>query len=178
MKPPHGSAPDDGVDGDGPDAGPLPSPELLAEYERVLPGATEQILRMTAAQAAHRRALEATLVARSEAYARRGQELALVLLSLVAASALLLGLSGGARSTAFAGILTAIVSFTASVLAAFRRRSAEGGGESRQAGQTVYPPRLARMAIATAAGRAAVRASLSQVSEPSASSVRGTENSS
>jgi uncharacterized membrane protein len=43
-------------------AGPLPDPDMLAGYERVLPGAAERIFAMAERQAEHRQALERTVV--------------------------------------------------------------------------------------------------------------------
>ena len=43
-------------------AGPLPSPEMLAQYDAVVPGAAERILVMAERQADHRMSLEAQTV--------------------------------------------------------------------------------------------------------------------
>lgn len=43
-------------------SGPLPSPEILAGYERILPGAAERILSMAEAQAKHRQSMETIIV--------------------------------------------------------------------------------------------------------------------
>ena len=42
--------------------GPLPHPEILAQYEEVLPGAAERIFTNAESQSAHRRKVEMTLV--------------------------------------------------------------------------------------------------------------------
>ena len=42
--------------------GPLPHPESLQEYERIVPGAAERIIRMAETQAEHRQFLEKTVV--------------------------------------------------------------------------------------------------------------------
>lgn len=44
--------------------GPLPPPEMLAQYEDVFPGAAEWIFEQAAAQGNHRRKMEAKLVGR------------------------------------------------------------------------------------------------------------------
>lgn len=41
-------------------SGPLPPPEILAEYEKVIPGFAERLLSMTEENAKHRRATEST----------------------------------------------------------------------------------------------------------------------
>lgn len=43
-------------------SGPLPHPALLDQFERIVPGAAERIIRMAEEQAAHRRGLEKTAV--------------------------------------------------------------------------------------------------------------------
>jgi uncharacterized membrane protein len=47
-------------------AGPLPPPDLLADYERALPGLAERIVAMAENEGRHRRSLEARLVRLSE----------------------------------------------------------------------------------------------------------------
>jgi len=43
-------------------SGPLPPPEILSGYDKVLPGAAERILKMAEDQASHRRELERQIV--------------------------------------------------------------------------------------------------------------------
>jgi len=43
-------------------AGPLPAPEVIAQYEAVLPGAAERIIAMAEAQAEHRMRLERSVI--------------------------------------------------------------------------------------------------------------------
>ena len=43
-------------------SGPLPPPEILRQFEEVLPGSAERIFTQFEAQSAHRRSLEATVV--------------------------------------------------------------------------------------------------------------------
>lgn len=43
-------------------SGPLPPPELLAEYERLFPGAAERMMRQVELQSAHRREIEHLVV--------------------------------------------------------------------------------------------------------------------
>jgi uncharacterized membrane protein len=47
--------------------GPLPPPELLEHYEKVLPGGAERIFRMAENEQEHRHALEKTLPKRASA---------------------------------------------------------------------------------------------------------------
>ena len=43
-------------------SGPIPQPEVLRDYEHVLPGLAERIVRWTEDEASHRRAVERSLV--------------------------------------------------------------------------------------------------------------------
>ena len=43
-------------------SGPLPPPEILAQYEQILPGAADRLFMMAERQAAHRMELETTVV--------------------------------------------------------------------------------------------------------------------
>jgi uncharacterized membrane protein len=52
--------------------GPLPPPALLRDYDDACPGSAERILKMAEAQAAHRQALEKTLVGAGVEEMRKG----------------------------------------------------------------------------------------------------------
>ena len=47
-------------------AGPIPPPQILAEYDRISPGAAGKIIDMAVSQAAHRQGLETTVVTGSD----------------------------------------------------------------------------------------------------------------
>lgn len=53
-------------------AGPLPEPATLQEYEKVVPGSAERIIRMAENQAEHRQFLEKTVVMGDTTRANRG----------------------------------------------------------------------------------------------------------
>jgi len=57
-------------------AGPLPPPEMLAEYNRITPGAAERILKMAEMQQVHRHSLEISVVRRNLEAQIRGQFMA------------------------------------------------------------------------------------------------------
>ncbi len=46
-------------------AGPLPPPDMLAAYDRVVPGAAERILKMAEEQSRHRQAIEEKVISAS-----------------------------------------------------------------------------------------------------------------
>ena len=94
--------------------GPLPPPEELARYEAALAGCAERTVSMAEEQAAHRRAIEARMIAEKLAAERRGQVFAfiLVLVSMLVGGALI------AFDKDISG-LTAILGALASVVAIF-----------------------------------------------------------
>jgi uncharacterized membrane protein len=53
-------------------SGPLPPPAILAQYDSVVPGAAERILKMAEEQSKHRRDLESQVIAADIANARKG----------------------------------------------------------------------------------------------------------
>src|SRR5690349_10580998 len=64
--------------------GPLPPPEALAQYERVLPGAADRIMTMAEKQADHRQKLERRVVGSNTFNERLGMILAfIVVISLM-----------------------------------------------------------------------------------------------
>lgn len=57
-------------------SGPLPHPQILAQYELALPGSADRIIRMAEENGRHRRQMEELVVSKSFAEARVGQALA------------------------------------------------------------------------------------------------------
>lgn len=53
-------------------SGPLPVPAHLAQYEEILPGAAERILKMAEEQSIHRRALESKVINSGVADSKKG----------------------------------------------------------------------------------------------------------
>lgn len=53
--------------------GPLPHPEILKEYENILPGAAERILMMAEKQQKHRMSMEETIVKSQTTQSKNGQ---------------------------------------------------------------------------------------------------------
>lgn len=60
-------------------SGPMPHPDDLDAYERILPGAADRILTMAEKQTAHRQRLEEIAVTGNEDRARRGQRYGLII---------------------------------------------------------------------------------------------------
>jgi len=59
--------------------GPLPHPEILAGYDRVLPGAADRIIAMAESNQRHRQTLEATVIPAGVRSERLGQVLGFIL---------------------------------------------------------------------------------------------------
>lgn len=59
-------------------SGPLPTPDNLAKYEAVCPGAASRIITMAEAQSEHRRSLEAIAVPKTFEAQARGQRNGLI----------------------------------------------------------------------------------------------------
>ena len=59
--------------------GPLPPPEILEGYNKVLPGGAERIVAMAEAQSQHRRQMEAQIISEELKQSRRGQIFGFVL---------------------------------------------------------------------------------------------------
>lgn len=53
-------------------SGPLPTPAHLAQYDQILPGAAERILKMAEEQASHRRNLEAKVISSGISDSKKG----------------------------------------------------------------------------------------------------------
>lgn len=72
-------------------AGPLPPPEILQQYNEILPGAAERVFSLTEKQAAHRMNLENSIVQAQIRESSRGQTFALIIAVLGLGSAAFLG---------------------------------------------------------------------------------------
>lgn len=75
-------------------SGPLPAPEVLEHYERILPGAAERILAMAEAQSSHRMGLEKQTVKTRNANSRVGMWMAYTLSAGTIAAGIALTMMG------------------------------------------------------------------------------------
>jgi len=92
-------------------SGPLPDPQTLAEYDRVVPGAAERILVMAERQQAHRQNLEAADLQAAVLFAKRGQWMALCItvLAFVVGSSLAFVGQTTVASILFGTVIVAVV---------------------------------------------------------------------
>ena len=96
-------------------AGPLPSPDILARYEQIIPGAAERILAIAEADVKHQREIEFAALHAEESSVRRGQWLGFVvalfalttsIVALYLGSPWVAGIIGG---TTVVGLVSAFV---------------------------------------------------------------------
>jgi uncharacterized membrane protein len=66
-------------------SGPIPHPDILAGYEKIVPGAAERIIQMAESEQKHRHCLENTALQADISEAKRGQILAFSIGSVVVA---------------------------------------------------------------------------------------------
>ena len=83
-------------------SGPLPPPSMFGEYDRVLPGSAERILRMAEREQAHRMNWETTALGGDIRQEQYGQWFGLLIAVLCIGSAVYLAMNG---QTTVAGIL-------------------------------------------------------------------------
>ncbi len=74
--------------------GPLPPPETLEDYNRVVPGLAERIISMTERQQEHRMTLEKTVVGSQQKQSNRGQLFAFILTILLISCGFFLSYTG------------------------------------------------------------------------------------
>jgi uncharacterized membrane protein len=88
-------------------SGPLPPPEVLAQYNEVLPQAAERIITMAEGQSAHRQHLEKSVVDSNIASEKRGQYLGFtIMMTALVGGFVLVGI--GKNAYGIAAILTAL----------------------------------------------------------------------
>lgn len=92
-------------------SGPLPPPEELAKYERILPGSADRIIRMAEEQAKHRQQLESTVIGSNATVQKWGLGCAFVVAMTAIGGGIWLSLKGmsGAGLTSIIAALAALV---------------------------------------------------------------------
>jgi len=70
--------------------GPIPPPLALKEYEDVLPGTADRIIKMAEKQSIHRQRMEKEALDKAYRFQSRGQHYALIVVSLLAVGGMLL----------------------------------------------------------------------------------------
>lgn len=89
-------------------SGPLPAPEDFAEYEKVLPGATDRIMKMTEKQVEHRIESEKKIIDNKFRQSGRGQIIGAILVGVCIIASVVLGLYGHDWLAGCIGVTTVI----------------------------------------------------------------------
>lgn len=89
-------------------SGPLPAPEDFAEYEKILPGSTDRILKMAEKQVDHRISSDNKIIDNTYRQSGRGQILGAILVVMFGVISLILGLSGHDSLAKYIGVTTVI----------------------------------------------------------------------
>lgn len=110
--------------------GPLPSPDSLAKYEAICPGAADRILTMAERQSIHRHSMEGTVIPAAVDAERRGQRNGLIVALAAISGSVVLGISGATSAAALMGSTT-VVSLAA-VFVTGRRAQAKERSAARR----------------------------------------------
>ena len=115
--------------------GPIPHPEHLAGYERVLPGAADRLLEMAEKQADHRRQIESYVTESKIKFEARGQWIACALATLATAGGIWL-IASDKSGWGLGTIITAVAALVATFIYAKRPKQREmtDGAGSRTLG--------------------------------------------
>lgn len=89
-------------------SGPLPAPEDFAEYEKILPGSTDRILKMAEKQVDHRISSDNKIIDNTYRQSGRGQILGAILVVMFGVISLILGLTGHDSLAKYIGVTTII----------------------------------------------------------------------
>ena len=89
-------------------SGPLPAPEDFAEYEKILPGSTDRILKMAEKQVDHRISSDNKIIDNTYRQSGRGQILGAILVVMFGVISLILGLTGHVSLAKYIGVTTVI----------------------------------------------------------------------
>ena len=89
-------------------SGPLPAPEDFAEYEKILPGSTDRILKMAEKQVDHRISSDNKIIYNTYRQSGRGPILGAILVVMFGVISLILGLTGHDSLAKYIGVTTVI----------------------------------------------------------------------
>jgi len=102
-------------------AGPLPHPEILEQYDKIVPGLAERIVKMAESQAHHRQGLERTVVLSNTRNERRGQVFGFIISMLVIGGSIYL-IDSGKSVEGVTGIVVNLVSLVGIFIYGRRRK--------------------------------------------------------
>lgn len=111
-------------------SGPLPPPEILAQFEQIIPGAAERILRMAEEQSAHRRSLEAIVIKSDISRSKAGQLLGFIIAITGLLIAGLVSVFGNTVAGSIIGVST-LTSIVGVFMYGYKSREAERNEKAR-----------------------------------------------
>lgn len=120
--------------------GPVPSPDDLQEYDRVLPGAADRLISMAERQAEHRQYVERRMVDAGTHNTARGQVLGFILALIVVVLGFVLLMAGKETAGLVALILPLATLAGAFIYGEVRGRSENGSGSSEASNQAAPTP--------------------------------------
>lgn len=104
--------------------GPIPPPNMLQQYDDILPGAAERILRMAEEQSAHRKELEKKVIEGDDKRASRGQVFGFIIALVVITAGFVLMFTGK-ETLGISSIVTALSSLVLVFITGSLTRSRE-----------------------------------------------------
>lgn len=110
--------------------GPIPPPQLLAEYNKVIPNAAERILTMAESQQNHRQYMEKSVIDADSRQSDRGLILGFVVVMVLGIGGIIL-IANGHSVEGLAGVLLPISTLAGVFIYAQRSRRAERLARSR-----------------------------------------------
>ncbi len=105
-------------------SGPLPPPDILRQFDEVVPGAAERIIKMAEEQSAHRRELEKKVISSDIARSKWGQFLGFVIAIAGLAVSAIVAIYGNALVSGIIGVGT-LASLVGVFMYGSRNRSKE-----------------------------------------------------
>ena len=109
-------------------SGPLPDPDTLRAYAKLIPNGAERIMGLVESESRHRHAQETRLVACETQRISRGQWMAFVLTLLLTAAGLYLGIAG--HDWLAAGLFTTTIGAVVTIFVLGNRARVSGGEKS------------------------------------------------
>lgn len=117
--------------------GPIPPASVLAEYEQLLPGSAERLIRMAEQEQLHRHRLEAEVLAQDAKARKAGQILAVLVIACSVVAGIYLSLKNAEIAGAIIGglgVLAPLISFFAYRISG-RDTTSEGTNMNKKGGQ-------------------------------------------
>ncbi len=110
-------------------SGPLPPPQILSEYERIVPGSAAKIIEMAVSQSEHRKSLEAKVIGSNVLNSKLGLWFGLIIGLAGISGSVVLGVFGRQWSSGFLGAGTLVSLVSVFVYGSQQRKKERAGRE-------------------------------------------------